>query len=179
MSRLALLLRGINVGGNNKVPMADLRTMLADLGCTDVKTLLNSGNAVVTTDDSPAEAEQRVSAAIKKELGLTIETLARTHDELDAVVQADPLREFVEKPNWYVVAFLRNAPPKNALGTLDPADYAPERWHLLGRELYVWYANGQAKTKIGAGFFEKQLKVVATARNWNTVEKLHELTAGN
>ncbi len=177
MSRLAVLLRGINVGGNNTLPMAQLRTLLEDLGYSAVKTLLNSGNAVVTTDDAPADAEKRVSAAIKRELGLSIEALARTHQELDAVVKADPLRRYVEKPSWYVVAFLRDPPTKAALASLDPTEYEPERWQVLGRELYVWYANGQAKTKIGAAFFEKKLKVVATARNWNTVVKLHELTA--
>jgi uncharacterized protein (DUF1697 family) len=59
---------------------------------------------------------------------------------------------------------------------LDPQEYAPDCWELIGRELYVWYANGQARTKLPAAFWEKQLKVAATARNWNTVLKLRDLT---
>jgi uncharacterized protein (DUF1697 family) len=176
--KLALLLRGINVGGNNKVPMSDLKVMLADLGYEDIKTILNSGNAVVDTSDSPAEAESAVSQAIASRLGLKIDVMARTHKELAAVVKADPLGSLATNPSHYAVAFLRSEPPKNALEAVDPETYAPECWKLIGRELFIWYANGQAKTKLVGGFWEKQLKMAATARNWNTVVKLRDLTAG-
>jgi uncharacterized protein (DUF1697 family) len=176
MTRLALLLRGINVGGNNKVAMADLKSLLGDLGYADCQTLLNSGNAVVTTIDSAAEAEPRVEVAIKQRLGLGIQTLARTHDDLAAVVAANPLADIATNPSHYAVAFLRSAPPPGALDAVDPAAYAPECWELIGRELYIWYANGQARSKLTGAFWEKQLKVTATARNWNTVLKLHALT---
>jgi uncharacterized protein (DUF1697 family) len=175
--KLALLLRGINVGGNNKIAMSDLKTLLADLGYDDIKTILNSGNAVVSTSDSPAKAESRVSAAIASTLNLKIEVMARTHEELAAVVTIDPLGSLATNPSHYAVAFLRSAPPKNALAAVDPDTYAPECWKLVGRELFIWYANGQGKTKLVGGFWEKQLKMAATARNWNTVLKLRDLTA--
>ncbi len=179
-TRLALLLRGINVGGNNKVPMADLRTLLGELGYGDIKTILNSGNAVVTTKDSPDVAEKRVEAAIKKTLGLTIQTMARTHEELSKVVAANPLESVADNPSMYAVCFLRDAPGAEGLerfGAIDAAQYAPECWELVGRELFIWYAGGQAKTKLVATFWEKQLKTSMTARNWNTVLKLQALTA--
>lgn len=176
LSRLALLLRGINVGGNNKVAMADLKRILEDLGYEDCTTLLNSGNAVVTTGDPPAEAEQRVAAAIKRELGLSIELMARTHDELAAVVKANPLKPVATNPKFSVVAFLRSAPPQEALDDIDAEQYAPECWKLVGRELFIWFANGQGKTKLPPNLFDKRLKTPATARNWNTVLKLLELT---
>ena len=175
--RLALLLRGINVGGNNKVPMSDLKALLAELGYEDITTILNSGNAVVSTTDSPAKAEAAVSQAIASALDLKIEVMARTHQELAAVVKADPLGSLVTNPSHYAVAFLRSAPPKGALDAVDPQPYAPECWKLIGRELFIWYANGQAKTKLVGTFWEKQLKMAATARNWNTVVKLRDLTA--
>ncbi len=175
MSRLALLLRGINVGGKNKVAMADLRTLLADLGYADAKTLLNSGNAVVTTTDAPDAAERRVEDALEKRYGKRIDVLARTRDELAAAIDANPLRDIAHEPKYYAVAFLRSAPPPDALDKLDPTDYEPDRWQLVGRELFIWYANGQANTKIGAPFF-RALAVPATARNWNTVLKLRDLT---
>jgi uncharacterized protein (DUF1697 family) len=177
VKRLALLLRGINVGGNNKIAMSDLKSLLGALGYSDITTLLNSGNAVVTTSDEPDQAERQVSKAISEQLGLKIETMARTHDELAAVVAANPLATVATNPSHYAVAFLRSAPPAGALNGVDPAIYAPECWKLIGRELFIWYANGQARTKLGAAFFEKQLEVAATARNWNTVEKLLALTA--
>ncbi len=177
MTRLALLLRGINVGGNNKIAMIDLKAVLADLDYTAITTLLNSGNAVVSTTDAPENAERRVSKAISDVLGLKIETMARTHDELAAVVKANPFKRLATNPSHYAVAFLRSTPKADALDHLDADSYAPECWKLIGRELFIWYANGQARTKIGAAFFEKQVKVAATARNWNTVEKLLALTA--
>ncbi|HEX4015763.1 MAG TPA: DUF1697 domain-containing protein, partial [Frankiaceae bacterium] len=106
--RLALLLRGINVGGNNKIPMSDLKSLLAGLGYEDVKTILNSGNAVVTTSDSASKAETRVSQAIASELGLKIEVMARTHKQLGAVIKADPFASIVTNPSYYAVAFLRS-----------------------------------------------------------------------
>lgn len=175
--KLALLLRGINVGGNNKIAMSDLKTLLADLGYNDIKTILNSGNAVVSTFEAPAKAESRLQAAIASALDLKIEVMARTHDELAAVVDADPLGSLVTNPSHYAVAFLRSAPKKDALDAVDPETYAPECWKLIGRELFIWYVNGQARTKLVGGFWEKQLKMPATARNWNTVLKLRDLTA--
>ncbi len=177
MARLALLLRGINVGGKNKIAMADLRALLTNLGYEDPKTLLNSGNAFITTDGKPERVEQHVSAAVKAELGLAIETLVRTHEELSAVVNADPLKKIATEPKYYAVAFLRSAPAAGLLEKVDPAEYAPECWELVGRELYLWYARGQADTKLSGAFWERKLKVTLTARNWNTVVKLRDLTA--
>jgi uncharacterized protein (DUF1697 family) len=177
VTRLALLLRGINVGGNNLVAMADLKALLGDLGYAQCTTLLNSGNAVVTTTDSADAAEPRVQAAIEQRLGLSIQTLARTHEELAAIVAANPLADVATNPSHYAVAFLRSAPPPRALDAVDPAAYTPERWELIGRELYIWYANGQGRSKLTGTFWERQFKVAATARNWNTVLKLLALTA--
>lgn len=177
MARLALLLRGINVGGNNRIAMADLRALLESLGYAAPKTLLNSGNAVVDTDDDPVAAERVVSQAIAAELGLDIRVMARTHDELAAIVAADPLRQVVSNPSTYAVVFLSAPPAAGLLESVDPARYAPEAWALLGRELFVWYANGQARTTLTGTFWEKRLQVAATARNWNTVLKLADLTA--
>lgn len=179
MTRLALLLRGINVGGNNKIAMADLRALLAGLGYADPKTLLNSGNAFVTTDQTPEAVEQQVQKAIKSELGLTIETLARTHDELSEILRKDPLNGVANDPSRYAVVFLRSAPETAGLDTFNAIDmkaYEPETCKLVDRELYVWYADGQARTKLTGTFWERKLKVTATARNWNTLIKLHDLT---
>jgi uncharacterized protein (DUF1697 family) len=180
VKKLALLLRGINVGSNNRLSMADLREVLSDLGYEEAQTLLNSGNAIITTDHTPDKAERRVQKALKGELGLPVEVLARTHDELAAILTADPFKDVSNDASRYAVAFLRSAPVKaglDALAAVNAAKYHPEQWQLIDRELYVWYANGQARTKLTGQFWEKTLKVAATARNWNTVEKLCDLTA--
>ena len=174
--KLAVLLRGVNLGGHNKVPMADLRRILGDLGYADVKTLLNSGNAVVSTAESAAHVERNVSAAINDELGLSVQVVVRTHAQLAAVVRGSPLDHVVTESRYYTVWFLAETPTRSTLGDVEPDRYAPDYWVHQGQELYVWYASGQGKTKIPGPFFEKQLKVAGTARNWNTVLKLLELT---
>ncbi len=176
MTRLAILLRGVNVGGKNKLPMADLKRLLGDLGYTDVKTLLNSGNAVASTSEKAADVEKNVAAAIKRELGLSIQVFVRTHAQLAAAVAADPLADVVTEPKYYTVWFLTETPTQSTLGAVESDRYAPDQWVLAGRELYVWYGHGQAQTKIPGTFFEKHLKVGGTARNWNTVQKLVDLT---
>ena len=179
MTRYALLLRGINVGGNNKIAMADLREVLTDLGYANPQTLLNSGNAIIEVDHPADKIERRVEKAIKSELGLPIQTLARSHRELCDVIAADPFKGVAIDPSRYAVSFLRSAPGpegKAALAAIDPHAFTPESWQLIGRELYVWYPNGQARTKLTGPFWEKKLQVTATARNWNTVIKLRDLT---
>jgi uncharacterized protein (DUF1697 family) len=180
MTGYALLLRGINVGGNNRVAMADLRKLLVDLGYENPKTLLNSGNAIIQTDHKADEVERRVQEAINSELGLAIETLARTHAELQKIVETDPFKGVATDPSRYAVAFLRSAPESEGLETFNAVNaetYAPDVWQLIGRELYLWYPNGQATTKLTGPFWEKKLKVTVTARNWNTLIKLRDLTA--
>jgi uncharacterized protein (DUF1697 family) len=180
MTSYALLLRGINVGGNNKVSMAELRDVLGDLGYAGAQTLLNSGNAIIETTHKADKVEKRVEKAIKSELGLTIHTLARSHDELAAIVDRDPFKGTATNPAHYAVAFLRSAPAPaeiEVFKAIDAAAYEPEVWQLIGRELYLWYPNGQARTKLTGPFWEKKLKVAVTARNWNTLIKLRDLTA--
>jgi uncharacterized protein (DUF1697 family) len=180
MTRYALLLRGINVGGNNRISMADLREVLSDLGYENPQTLLNSGNAIIETSHQADKIERRVQRAIKTELGLAIETLARTHDELREIVERDPFKDIATDPSRYAVAFLRSTPEAADLEAFDAINakaYAPDVWKLIDRELYLWYPNGQARTKLTGPFWERKLKVTVTARNWNTLVKLLDLTA--
>jgi uncharacterized protein (DUF1697 family) len=180
MTRYALLLRAVNVGSNNRISMADLREVLSDLGYENPQTLLNSGNAIIETSHDAEKVERRLQRAIKSELGLAIETLARTHDELRTIVDADPFKGIATDPSHYAVAFLRGAPEAEGLETFNAINakaYAPEVWQLIGRELYLWYPNGQGRTKLNGPFWEQKLKVTVTARNWNTVVKLRDLTA--
>jgi uncharacterized protein (DUF1697 family) len=180
MTRYALLLRGINVGGNNRIAMTDLREVLGDIGYENPQTLLNSGNAVIETKHPADKVERRVERAIKSELGLSIETLARSHDELVDICEKDPFKGIATDLSHYAVAFLRSAPGPAAMevfNAINAKAYAPELWTLIDRELYLWYPNGQARTKLTGPFWEKKLQVTVTARNWNTLVKLRDLTA--
>ncbi len=163
-----VLLRGINLGSRRRVAMADLRAWLADLGYTDVRTLLQSGNAVFRTDKRPATVRREVEAAIAAGAGFPVDCVLRTAAELRAVVEADPLGDVATNPSRYLVSFLDRP---GDWPEVDPAAYEPERVHLAGREAYFWVPDGTQNSKVLAAFPAREGET-ATVRNWNTVTKL-------
>jgi uncharacterized protein (DUF1697 family) len=162
------LLRGINLGSKRRVAMADLRAWVTDLGYTDVRTLLQSGNAVFRTNKKPATVRRELESALERGAGFSVDVVLRSEPELRAVVEADPFGDLVTDPARFVVSFL-DAPRE--WPEIDPAEYEPERVHLAEREAYFWLPGGQMKSKILAAFPTRKGEV-ATVRNWNTVTKL-------
>lgn len=166
------LLRGINVGGHAKVAMADLRSLVADLGFGDVRTHLNSGNVVFTNNScGPDEAASQIGEAMARRLGVEVAVLARAGEDLAGVVAANPLGSVATDPSRYFVAFF-SGPPKGVIPDVE----VPDRLVLLGREGYLWCPNGARDTPLTNAFLEKRLGVVSTSRNWNTVTRLLALT---
>lgn len=174
--RWAALLKGVNVGGNRKLPMADLRTFLEGLGLGDVKTLLASGNAVFDADEKDAgKLEARLEKEAKAELGLDTGWLLRSHAELAAIVKANPFPDAAEvHPNHLLVHFHREPFPKDLLDGF--AHDGPERLAAQGRELFVDYPDDVGHSKLPQSMNKAKFPKLATARNWNTVLKLVELT---
>lgn len=182
MTSYVALLRGINVSGKNKVPMADLRKMLVDLGHGTVSTHLNSGNGLFSSDRKDEEAMAgEIQAAIQAELGLNIATLVRSRADLQRLVDGNPLAaRAAAEPAKFVVYFLSGRADPAALAAIDPALYAPDTCVLSegGRELYAACIKPLHESKLTRQFIEKRLsQEVATARNWNTVLKLLDLLA--
>jgi uncharacterized protein (DUF1697 family) len=175
--RLIALLRGVNVGGNNKVLMAHLRELIGELGYEDVRTHLQSGNAVFTAAGTPPEqAAREIESQLARALGLGVRVLVRTTEELEQVVSANPLPEAAAaEPSRLLVTFLSAPPDPARLRELDPVDFEPDLFGFGEREIYVWCPEGVRTIKLSYAFFEKRFGVVATARNWNTVTKLLEL----
>ncbi len=171
-TRYAAFLRGINVGGRVKVGMADLRAMLTDLGYTDVATLLQSGNAVLTTTGGPDGVADAIEKRLHADTGLSVKCVVRTAAELKAVLGRDPYEGRANDPAKYVVAFMDKAPSKANVASIDPSKFEPDEFRIIGREAYIWCPNGLRDTKLTAPNFEKKLGVVATARNWNTCQKV-------
>jgi uncharacterized protein (DUF1697 family) len=171
--RTIALLRGINVGGSKKVPMADLRALMERLGFEDVKTYVQSGNVVFSGPRRAARTVAReIEAGIVEQFGFEVAITIRTRDELAAVVAANPLREVATEDRRHQVMFLSGAPDPEVLADVDAAAYAPEAFSLLGRELYVWSPDGIAVAQLYRVLTEKRLGVRATARNWRTILKL-------
>ena len=176
MPRYVALLRGINVGGNKKVPMAQLRELMEGLGHTDVATLLQSGNAVFTCKEkSAAKVVKQLEAAIAGEFGFEVSVVLRTRDELAAAIQANPLPGAEDAPSQFLVTFLSDVPDPKRLQAIDPAAYLPDEFRVVGREIYARFPNGLRDSKLAGVLGGPKLGVTPTARNWSTVTKLLEL----
>ena len=177
MRRCAILLRGINIGPNNRIPMAELRSLLTEDGFGDVATYLQSGNVVLSSAGSPQAAAQRCEGLIAERFGLRIRSVVRTHDELEAVVRADPLPEAAADPKRYQVTFLESAADADIGARLAATATPEERFAVIGREIYGWHPEGIARSRLAILLAGRVLKVTATARNWTTVTALLALTA--
>ncbi|MCW0214060.1 MAG: DUF1697 domain-containing protein [Pseudonocardia sp.] len=169
MTGYAVLLRGINVGGNRKVPMADLRSLLEGLGYADVRTYLQSGNAVLSTDEDAGTVATRCEAAIADEFGMDVRCLVLSGPELRAVADAHPLRDVADNGSRMTANFLFAPVPD---GAADPAELDPGRVVVAERVIYQWCPDGISNSPDVAAFVRKNWKVPVTGRNWNTVEKL-------
>jgi uncharacterized protein (DUF1697 family) len=170
--RYVALLRGINVGPHKRVAMADLRALMGGLGYGDVQTLLQSGNAVFAADDPPKQVTRDLEQKIAAELGVEVEVVVRTGDELAGVVERDPLGDVVTDPKRYQVSFLSAPLDEEVEAELAVLDFAPERFVLSGREIYAWHPEGIHSSKLARLLSGPRLGVTATARNWNTLVKL-------
>jgi uncharacterized protein (DUF1697 family) len=179
--RYAALLRGVNVGGNKKIAMADLRALLAGLGHQEVGTVLQSGNAVFTAPAGDAGTlAAQIEAALAADLGLSSKVLVRTHDELVAVVEANPFPSAEQEPSRHLVQFLFDpltAATRARIEEFDAAPFAPEEFRVGDGVIYFRFPNGMADSKLSVAFGKHvTAKFAMTGRNWNTVRKLRDLT---
>jgi uncharacterized protein (DUF1697 family) len=174
--RYAALLRGVNLVKRNRIAMAELRQILAGLGYQDVATYLQSGNAVFRSDDPAGQLEQDIAAALARHAGLSCAVMVRTGIELAAVQEANPLGREPGNAARFFVSFLADVPAPGAAADFANLDLEPERAWVIGRETYFWCPDGLRQSKLTSAFLETRLGVAGTARNWNTVTRLAELT---
>lgn len=178
MTKLVALLRGVNVGTRQSLPMADLRRLLDDLGHADVETYLQSGNAIFSTDRTDTdrtarEIEEGLVALGLKEPGC----LVLRPDDLKRIAEHNPLADKATEPAKLQVIFLSDPPPPDKVAAIDPEANLPDVFVTGEREIYVWYPEGIRRSKLTHSFFQKKLGLrVATARNWNTVTALLDRT---
>jgi uncharacterized protein (DUF1697 family) len=172
MTRYVALLRGINIGPHRRVGMADLRSLMDGLGYGDVRTLLQSGNAVFTAHASAQRVTLELEDRIATDLGVKAEVVVRTSGELAGVVERDPLGDVATDPKRYQVSFLSAEPSPAVARELADLDFTPEQFVLSGREIYAWHPEGINRSPLVKLLSGPRLGVTATARNWNTVTKL-------
>ena len=179
MPEFVCLLRGINVGGNNVIKMADLKSTFAEIGCTNVVTYIQSGNVIFSSrQKSQASIAKKISKQIKSEYGFDVPVFVCSRDEYLVVLSEHPFEKAASDIKHLHVTFLHAPPSGDAIRLLSEKaeDFGDEdEYFLVGQSLYHHCPFGYAKTKFTNGFMEKTLGVRATTRNWNTVQKIGAL----
>jgi uncharacterized protein (DUF1697 family) len=175
MPRHIALLRGVNLGPSRRVAMGELRELLAAHGHADVRTHLQSGNVLLTSDLAPDELARELERQIGEGLGLDVEVVVRTREQLADVVARNPLAEVVDDPRRLQVSFLSAELDPRTAQEVAATAVGPERCVVSGREIYAWHPNGIRDSALARQLADRRLGVTATARNWNTVTKLLEL----
>jgi uncharacterized protein (DUF1697 family) len=168
------LLRGINVGGKNLLPMKALADIFADAGCAEVKTYIQSGN-VLFRSSARADVAAAVRAAIEAQFGLNVPVIVRSAEEMAKCVAGNPFVKAGIDPAWLHVMFLEDEPSADLVAGLDAARSRPDEFAVAGREVYLHLPNGAAKTRLTNAYFDAKLKTVGTQRNWRTVLTLAEM----
>jgi uncharacterized protein (DUF1697 family) len=173
------LLRGVNVGGKHPLPMKDLVTLFTDLGCTGVRTYIQSGNVIFCAPAGVARGlPDLVSRQIRERHGFDTPVVLRTRDELAEVTRRNPFLEAAADANALHVMFLASQPGPEAAARLDPHRSAGDSFSLRGREVYLHCPAGVARTRLTNAYFDAALGTTSTSRNWRTVLKLLELAGG-
>ena len=170
------LLRGINVGGHHKVPMAELRAACEAIGLRDVSTYIQSGNIVFTSDSDERELTTQLGGEIADRFGFEVPVVIREGAELAVAAQSHPLAHLDVEEKLLHVAFLSDEPGAKAIEAFDIARYAPDEVVVQRRDAYIAYPNGSGRSKLTLDVIERAFGGPATARNWRTVQKLVEMT---
>lgn len=172
------LLRGINVGGKNRVPMEDLRALVVEAGGREPRTYIQSGNVVF---EASAAAAKRLAGELEglllERLGVKSPVVVRSAAEMAVVVDGVPFKGKQADPASLHVMFLAARPTKTGAAKLDPDRSPGDVFELVGREIYLHLPNGAARSKLTNAYFDSTLGTVSTARNWRTVGKLVEMCA--
>lgn len=179
MSIHVALLRGINVGGHNKLPMKDLAALFGEAGCNDVRTYIQSGNVVFgATAGLARRIPDIMCRLINDRFDLQIPVVTRSADELATIVSTNPYAGDGADEKQLHVAFLADTPSAASLAALDPHRSPPDEFVVHRAEIYLRCPNGVARTKLTNAYFDATLETTSTMRNWRTTLKLLEMTGG-
>jgi uncharacterized protein (DUF1697 family) len=173
------LLRAINVGGNNKLPMKALAALFEKADCSEVETYIQSGNVVFSADSGlAARLPELMQKAILKSHKISVPVIVRSASEIAKIAAAHPYAAPGREPKHLYVGFLAQRPSAAQVASLDPQRSPQDLFSVKGSEIYIHYGQeGAAKSKLTNQYLDAKLGTVSTLRNWNTVQKLKEMTA--
>ena len=180
MPSYVILLRAVNVGGYGKLSMADFRKTLSDLGFRNVETYIQSGNAVIDSNLSAEKVGPAIARALKTLTGTPVDVIVRTHDQIDNLIRGNPFAVEAADGTRVHVLFLPvpAAPTANAAleSIVQKYPNRRDRYRVVGHHIYFHFPDGAAETKFTGKTLDKAIGAVGTARNWNTVLKLHAMS---
>lgn len=176
MNRKIGILRGINVGGKRKILMADLKSMCEELGLKKVTTYIQSGNLIFNSDKPNSELENELEKAITEKYGFDVPVIVRTQKELENSINNNPFFEKDADIKQLHLTFLKKKPSKENIEKAQTFNYKLDKFKIDNKNVFIFCAGKYHESKLTNNFFEKQLKVGATTRNWKTVMKLSELS---
>jgi uncharacterized protein (DUF1697 family) len=172
------LLRGVNMTGHNKIKMTDLISLYRKLGFKDAETYIQSGNVIFSFDDNLhiQNIASEIESKILKKFRFTIPVLLRTTEEIKKVISANPFYNVKDfDPAKLSVIFLYEEPSNVQVEKVKYIDYPPDKFKIIGKEIFIYCPNGFGKTKLYTNFFENKMKVTGTARNWKTINTLLQI----
>lgn len=170
------LLRGINVGGKNKLPMNDLRGMFTEAGCHDAQTYIQSGNVIFRADpDIVAPLPGVITARVAERFGYRVPVLLRTTEQIGDVIRHNPFVAAGAAEETLHVLFLTDRPSAASLDSLDSDRSPPDAFIVRGQEIYLRLPNGAGRTKMTNNYFDTKLATTSTGRNWRTVNTIRAL----
>ena len=176
------MLRGINVSGQKKILMADLKKLYEGLGFKDVVTYIQSGNVLFKTSGKSTDVQlgKKIHEALKKQYSFEVPIIIRTLEEMHTVQKDNPFlkKKGVNMERLYVTFLSEEAPP-DLIEKIMTFEHPTDEFVIIGKEVYLYCPGGYGETKLSNNFFESKLKVVATTRNWNTVNILTGMAEGH
>lgn len=174
MNTYITLLKGINVGGHKKIPMAELKELFSKSGYENVQTYIQSGNVILQTPDQSREKiEARIEKAIFDHFGFEVSVLVKTKHELEQIFENSPFSNDKKKASYFMM--LHDTPSVELVNVASQKIYEGEEYIILNDCIYFFNPKGLGQSKFNVNFFERKLNTFATARNYNTMVKLLSL----
>jgi uncharacterized protein (DUF1697 family) len=171
-------LRGINMTGHNSIKMTDLSVLYKNLGFTDAETHIQSGNVIFTHKDDIqiSDISLKIEKAILERFNYNVPVFIRKVEAMRKLMSANPfLKEENFEPSKMAVIFLYEKPTVAQIQKVVDIDFPPDKFKIIGSEIFTYCPNGFGTTKLYTNFFEKKMGVIGTARNWNTISTILQI----
>jgi uncharacterized protein (DUF1697 family) len=178
MQTLISFLRGVNMAGHNKIKMSGLAELYGKVGFRESETYIQSGNVIFTNEeDLPAEdITSKIEKAIQKKFKLDIAVMIRTPEEIKKIISINPFSgEENFDPAKMACLFMHETPSEGQISKIKDVHYHPDKFKIIGKEIFIYCPNGFGKTKLYTNFFEKKMGIAGTARNWKTINTILDI----